>query len=124
VTFRATRLDGKKQAAASASTTEQTDDRGYRPSAVIKRSLIVGGHKTSVSLEDAFWTELRAIAHGLGVHLSQLVGSIDLERRHSNLSSAIRLFVLEYCKHTTYDDALSAEAQAVMSGAKRQAAAH
>jgi len=73
-------------------------ENGHRKSRVIKRSLVVGGHKTSVSLEDAFWNELRAIAHRRRVHLSQLVGFIDSQRQHCNLSSAIRLFVFDECK--------------------------
>jgi predicted DNA-binding ribbon-helix-helix protein len=97
---------------------------GHLRSQVTKRSLVVGGHKTSVSLEDAFWIELRSIAHNLGVHLSQLVGSIDSERQHSNLSSAIRLFVFEYRSHAVSGEALSPEAQAVLAGAKRQTAPH
>jgi predicted DNA-binding ribbon-helix-helix protein len=73
---------------------------GYLRSRVMKRSVVVGRHKTSVSLEDVFWHELRAIAQSLGVHLSQLVARIDVERQHGNLSSAIRLFVFEHrCKH-------------------------
>jgi predicted DNA-binding ribbon-helix-helix protein len=91
---------------------------GHLKSRVVKRSLVVGGHKTSVSLEDAFWLELRAIAQSLGVHLSQLVGSIDLERQHSNLSSAIRLFVFEYRSHSNPDE-LSQTSQAVLVRTKR-----
>jgi len=68
---------------------------GHLKSRVIKRSLVVGGHKTSVSLEDVFWHELRAIAHERHLPLSQLVGSIDAGRQHCNLSSAIRVFVFE-----------------------------
>lgn len=72
---------------------------GYLRSRVLKRSIVVGRHKTSVSLEDVFWNELRAIAQDLGMHLSQLVARIDAERQHGNLSSAIRLFVFEQsCK--------------------------
>jgi len=63
-------------------------------SAVIKRSIVVAGHKTSVSLEDAFWKGLKEIADGRRSTLSDLVASIDADRHHSNLSSAIRLFVL------------------------------
>jgi predicted DNA-binding ribbon-helix-helix protein len=101
------------------------EERGYLRSQVTKRSLVVGGHKTSVSLEDAFWIELRSIAHNLGVHLSQLVGSIDSEREHSNLSSTIRLFVFEYRSHASNGDSLGPQAQAVLAGAKRQiASAH
>jgi len=72
-------------------TTEDT--RGK--SRVIKRSIVVGHHKTSVSLEEVFWNELRAIARERKVHLSELVDEIDSERTHSNLSSAIRLFVFD-----------------------------
>jgi predicted DNA-binding ribbon-helix-helix protein len=63
-------------------------------SLVIKRSIVVAGHKTSVSLEDAFWKALKEIANSRGMTLSDLVGGIDKERRHGNLSSTIRLFVL------------------------------
>jgi predicted DNA-binding ribbon-helix-helix protein len=100
------------------------DKRGYLRSQVTKRSLVVGGHKTSVSLEDAFWIELRSIAHNLGVHLSQLVGSIDSEREHSNLSSAIRLFVFEYRNRASNGHELSPQAKAVLSGARRHLVAH
>lgn len=79
--------------------TDGTGNGGYLRSRVLKRSIVVGRHKTSVSLEDVFWNELRAIAQDLGVHLSQLVARIDAERQHGNLSSAIRLFVFEQsCK--------------------------
>lgn len=70
--------------------------QGFDDSTVIKKSVVVAGHKTSISLEEPFWRELRSIAKGLGVQLSELVGRIDAERHHSNLSSAIRLFVFDY----------------------------
>jgi predicted DNA-binding ribbon-helix-helix protein len=65
-------------------------------SPVIKRSIIIAGHKTSVSLEDAFWKGMKEIAGGRGKTLSELVASIDTERQLGNLSSAIRLFVLDH----------------------------
>jgi len=65
-------------------------------SLVIKRSVVVAGHKTSVSLEDAFWKGLKDIARGRNVTLSELVGTIDSEREYGNLSSALRLFVLDF----------------------------
>jgi len=65
-------------------------------SPVIKRSIVIAGHKTSVSLEDAFWTGLKDIAVARHTTLSDLVASIDTDRRHGNLSSAIRLFVLDH----------------------------
>ena len=70
-------------------------------SPVIKRSIVIAGHKTSVSLEDAFWKCLKEIAGGRDVTLSDLVASIDSERRHGNLSSAIRLFVLDHYRTQT-----------------------
>jgi predicted DNA-binding ribbon-helix-helix protein len=65
-------------------------------SAVIKRSIIISGHKTSVSLEDQFWNGLKEIGRELEVTLADLVGDIDVRRPHANLSSAIRLFVLDH----------------------------
>ena len=65
-------------------------------SLVIKRSIIIGGHKTSVSLEDDFWNALKGIAHGRGETLSHLIASIDASRQFDNLSSALRVFVLQH----------------------------
>ena len=65
-------------------------------SPVVKRSIVIAGHKTSVSLEDAFWRGLKEIADQRNMTLSELVASIDTQRRHGNLSSAIRLFVLDH----------------------------
>ena len=65
-------------------------------SPVVKRSIVVGGHKTSVSLEEPFWTSMKEISQQLNVTLSELVG--DTNRRQGNLSSAIRLFVLDHFK--------------------------
>jgi predicted DNA-binding ribbon-helix-helix protein len=65
-------------------------------SPVVKRSIVIAGHKTSVSLEDAFWTSLKEIAGGRDITLSDMVASIDTGRNAGNLSSAIRLFVLDY----------------------------
>jgi predicted DNA-binding ribbon-helix-helix protein len=65
-------------------------------SLVVKRSVVLAGHKTSVSLEDAFWKSLKEIAGYRHMTLSALLAAIDGERQHGNLSSAIRLFVLNY----------------------------
>jgi len=65
-------------------------------SPVVKRSIVIAGHKTSVSLEDAFWEGLKQIAAARELTLSDLVARIDTERRQGNLSSAIRLFVLDF----------------------------
>jgi predicted DNA-binding ribbon-helix-helix protein len=67
----------------------------HRPSAVVKRSVVVAGHKTSVTLEDAFWTVLKDIARSRDMTLSAIIGQIDHEPHSGNLSSTIRLFVLE-----------------------------
>jgi len=64
-------------------------------SPVIKRSVMIDGHKTSVSLEDAFWSGLKEIARAQQATLSNTVAEIDKARQHGNLSSAIRLFVLD-----------------------------
>ncbi|MCC6780330.1 MAG: ribbon-helix-helix domain-containing protein [Hyphomicrobiales bacterium] len=72
-------------------------------SSVVKRSIVVAGHKTSVSLEDAFWRGLKEIAGGRHVTLSDLVAAIDSERQQGNLSSAIRLFVLDFYRKQLVD---------------------
>ncbi len=73
-------------------------------SPVVKRSIVIAGHKTSVSLEDAFWKGLKEIANGRELTLSDLVATIDTDRRHGNLSSAIRLFVLDHYRAQNGDD--------------------
>ena len=77
---------------------------GPMKSPVVKRSIIIGGHKTSVSLEDAFWSDLKEIAHSQGATLSKLVAQIDDTRQQGNLSSAIRLYVLDYVRTHGKDD--------------------
>src|SRR3954469_11669617 len=72
------------------------DQRAAMKSLVVKRSIVIAGHKTSVSLEDAFWRSLKQIAHERRMTLSDLVATIDTGRQHGNLSSGIRLFVLEH----------------------------
>ena len=67
-------------------------------SSIVKRSVAIGGHKTSVSLEEPFWTDLKQIAHVQHVTLSALVTQIDDTREQSNLSSAIRVFVLRHSR--------------------------
>ena len=68
-------------------------------SSVVKRSVVITGHKTSVSLEDAFWTDLKKIAHARQVTLSELVTKIDGACEQNNLSSAVRLFVLHHFRN-------------------------
>ncbi|MFZ0916403.1 MAG: ribbon-helix-helix domain-containing protein [Candidatus Udaeobacter sp.] len=65
-------------------------------SLVVKRSIAIGGRETSVSLEDAFWNRLKEIAQQQRMTLSDLIAAIDSQRQHSNLSSALRIFVLDF----------------------------
>jgi predicted DNA-binding ribbon-helix-helix protein len=65
-------------------------------SPVVKRSIVIAGHKTSVSLEDQFWDALKEIAANRRSTLSEIVASIDSGRNQGNLSSAIRLYVLAH----------------------------
>ena len=67
-----------------------------KSSLIVKRSIVVAGHKTSVTLEDAYWKSLKEIASGRNMTVSSLVTAVDSERPQSNLSSAIRLFVLDF----------------------------
>jgi predicted DNA-binding ribbon-helix-helix protein len=86
-------------------------------SPVVKRSIVIAGHKTSVSLEDAFWKGLKEIAGERDVTLSDLVASIDTERRHGNLSSAIRLFVLDhYRSHASEEKGAGGGPREMMAG--------
>jgi len=61
-----------------------------------KRSLTIKGHRTSISLEDAFWQAARTIAAAQQIPVAQLVETIDANRNDTGLSSAIRLYVLEH----------------------------
>src|SRR5262245_27004016 len=76
------------------SATSQGDDS--MKSLVMKRSIALAGHKTSVSLEDPFWHALQEIADGRRMRLSDLVSEINVGRQHGNLSCALRLFVLGF----------------------------
>ena len=68
-------------------------------SPVVKRSIVLASHKTSVSLEEAFWNGMKEISGLRNMTLSELVSEIDRNRPHGNLSSAIRLFVLDHFKN-------------------------
>jgi predicted DNA-binding ribbon-helix-helix protein len=71
-------------------------DRHLQKSLNAKRSVVIGRHKTSVSLEDAFWKGFNEIAASRNITLSDLLATIDTGRNYGGLSSAIRLFVLEH----------------------------
>jgi predicted DNA-binding ribbon-helix-helix protein len=69
----------------------------HKASPQVKRSVVVAGHKTSVSLEGAFWNALKEIAAARSIRVSKLISTIKIKRqRGTNLSSATRLFVLDY----------------------------
>jgi predicted DNA-binding ribbon-helix-helix protein len=65
-------------------------------SRVTKRSTLVDGRKTSVTLEDEFWTALKEIAATQNVGTPKLISMIDRQRQNNNLSSSIRVYVLGY----------------------------
>ena len=67
-------------------------------SAIIKRSVVINGHKTSVSLEQPFWNILREIAEAEQKTVSAVLRQIDDARRQPNLSSSVRLYVLEHVR--------------------------
>jgi predicted DNA-binding ribbon-helix-helix protein len=61
---------------------------------VFKRSIVIAGHKTSVHIEEEFWKSVKEIAAERNMTVMELVSEIDANRQHTNLSSAIRLFVI------------------------------
>ena len=75
-----------------------SEDKGSDASSLrlVKRSLSIHGHRTSISLEDAFWTRLRRLAAMRGLSVSAVIAEIDDARGEGNLSSAIRVAVLEF----------------------------
>jgi predicted DNA-binding ribbon-helix-helix protein len=74
--------------------------QGRKNSSVVKRSVIRNGHKSSISLEDQFWDALREIADHEHMAISALVATIDHGRTTNNLSSAIRVFVLDHFRRS------------------------
>lgn len=76
----------------------------------IRRSIIIAGRQTSVSLEDSFWNRLRDIAGSQEVTLSELVDDIDVRRLRGNLASALRQFVLAHYQGRTADGSMASRA--------------
>jgi predicted DNA-binding ribbon-helix-helix protein len=76
---------------------------GRLPSRVLKRSIKIADRKTSTSLEDGFWRALREIAVAQNLRVAKLVSRIDKDRQNKNLSSAIRVFVLEHYRKVASD---------------------
>jgi predicted DNA-binding ribbon-helix-helix protein len=77
---------------------------------VVKRSLVIAGHRTSVSLEDAFWRRLNRIAAERGASVNALAAIVDASRGEANLSSALRVYVLE-ASYAARDDPMDAAPQ-------------
>ena len=74
-------------------------------STVTKRTIYLpGGRKRSMALEDAFWEGLKEIAHRRQTTVAKLVSEINAHRQHSNLSSALRLYVLEFYRSQIPDE--------------------
>jgi predicted DNA-binding ribbon-helix-helix protein len=74
---------------------ERTRAKNPPRSQLVKRSLTISGHRTSICLEEAFWLRMKALAQSREISLSALVAEIDATRGGANLSSAIRVFVLQ-----------------------------
>jgi predicted DNA-binding ribbon-helix-helix protein len=72
-------------------------------SLILKRSVVLRGHKTSISVEDAFWNSVKEIAGSGQMSVSDLLSAIDSGRHHGNLSSAIRLFVLNFYREQLHE---------------------
>jgi predicted DNA-binding ribbon-helix-helix protein len=90
-------------------------------SLVVKRSVVIAAHKTSVSLEGAFWQALKEIALARGTTMSDLVTSIDVERKNGNLSSCLRLFVLDFYQERGREKAPGCNVPAAEFGTARSA---
>ena len=90
-------------------------------STVLKRSIVLLGHKTSVSLEDEFWNALREIAKQRGRTVSDLIAAIDDHRQHTNLSSAVRLFVLGFYRDQVVDQIAEGSALETLDAVERRA---
>jgi predicted DNA-binding ribbon-helix-helix protein len=77
------------------------------PSPIVKRSVRIGDRKSSVALEDGFWNALKEIAAVQGISIHEIVLKVDGMREGHNLSSAIRLFILDYYRRKASDKARS-----------------
>src|SRR5262249_7672248 len=102
---------------------QDRNGRRAMKSPVVKPSIVIAGHKTSVSLEDAFWKGLKEIAGGRDMTLSDLVAAIDSDRQHGNLSSAIRLFVLDFYRNQLSDQKAAREGPREVLAAPHRASA-
>ena len=72
---------------------------------IVKHSIMLAGRRTSITLEEAFWQGLKEIATSRQITVSDLINRIDVDRKHNNLSSALRLFVLSHYQGSVTADA-------------------
>ena len=77
---------------------DTTPSTGISPTRPVKHSFTIAGHRTSISLEAAFWDALRTAAATEGLSLAQLVGRIDQQRGDAGLSSAVRVWILDHVR--------------------------
>jgi predicted DNA-binding ribbon-helix-helix protein len=89
-------------------------------SLVAKRSIIIAGHKTSVSLEEPFWRGLKDIAQDQHMSLSAMVEKIDANRKRGNLSSALRLFILDRVRTLSSEFSAAHVEAAKLNGGSQQ----
>jgi predicted DNA-binding ribbon-helix-helix protein len=88
-------------------------------SSVAKRSVTIAGHKTSITLEDAFWSGLKEIANRRDISVSDLLAAIDSEREEGNLSSTIRLFVLDCYRNQLLEQVMRDRTREILAKALR-----
>jgi predicted DNA-binding ribbon-helix-helix protein len=72
---------------------------------IVKHSIMLAGRRTSITLEEAFWQGLKEIATSRQITVSDLINRINVDRKHNNLSSALRLFVLSHYQGSVNADA-------------------
>lgn len=66
-----------------------------------KHSITLMGHKTSISIEHEFWEELQRISKSQNKSINEIISSVDIMKHNTNLSSSIRVFILQYLKGLT-----------------------
>ena len=86
-------------------TTDQQTGARNPAARPVKHSFSIAGHRTSISLEAAFWDALRSAATAEGASLAGLVGRIDRQRGDAGLSSAVRVWILDYVRSAAKSDA-------------------
>ncbi len=81
----------------------EPDDGARSEARLVKHSLVIAGHRTSVSLEDIFWQALRELAVARTMSVAALVREVDASRGTANLSSALRVYLFSNTKQIVRD---------------------